>query len=512
MTGSEPVAPESLWTLEKSKNGMITASEGGVRLHSAYNPEREAAGAVGRDEVFEKSAVVFYGFGLGYHVIEFAKQASVRGTEKALPRLVLIEPDVRHFFAAMSLLDWTPVFALEQLVIAVGCPSDAVLPLLEDTSKVNVGETGVSDSYFFDIPSFTAHAAPYFDEIRSLVKRNQRKNEINAATLKKFGKLWCRNSLKNMKQLEKCPGIAGLAGSAADLPFLILGAGPSLESILPYIKDLQSRTITLCVETALHTLLRAGLQPDFIFLTDPQFWAYRHIAGLAAPESLLVTELSAYPSVFRFLCRKILLCGSQFPVGQYFEGKLGLKPGDLGTGGSVASSAWNFAHFCGAREIFTAGMDFAFPNKQTHIKGSSEEQTYHTLSSRLSAPDRFTAASLYSANAAPGKDYNGGAVLTDSRMKMFSWWFEARLASCPETKTYTLCPQGLAVPGIQKAELSQILARPEISSQKSKFLEKARNLPEIVKTAQTQQSLNQLLAAFPTDDFLTSYPFLSEYL
>ena len=59
MTGDRPVSPEKLWTLETAKNGMITASEGGVRLHSAYNPEREAAGAVGRDEVFEKSSVYF---------------------------------------------------------------------------------------------------------------------------------------------------------------------------------------------------------------------------------------------------------------------------------------------------------------------------------------------------------------------------------------------------------------------------------------------------------------------
>ena len=70
MTGSQPVPPETIWKLESAKNGSITASEGGVRLHSAYNPEREASGAVGRDEVFQKSAVVFYGFGLGYHIIE----------------------------------------------------------------------------------------------------------------------------------------------------------------------------------------------------------------------------------------------------------------------------------------------------------------------------------------------------------------------------------------------------------------------------------------------------------
>ena len=514
MTGCQPVAPESIWKLESAKNGMISASEGGVRLHSAYNPEREASGAVGREEVFQKSAIVFYGFGLGYHVIECAKQLKARGaatlTSATCPRLVLIEPDLAHFFAAMSVLDWTSVFEIENLIIAVGAPAESVLPLLEDTSQVNIGNTGVSDAYFFDIPAFTAHAAPYFDTLRSIIKRNQRKNEINAATLKKFGRLWCHNSLKNLKQLENCAGLAGLESKAAGLPFLILGAGPSLESILPYLKELSKRAVTICVETSLHTLLRAGLQPDFILLTDPQFWAYRHIAALKAPQSILITEVSAYPSVFRFDCKKKLLCASQFPVGQYFEAKLGIKPGDLGTGGSVSSSAWNFAHFCGAKEIFTAGLDLAFPEKQTHIKGSSAEQTWHTLSSRLTPADKYTSASLYSANATSGKDYRGNPVLTDSRMKMFAWWFESRLAACPETKTYTLCPQGLAVPGIIPADIPALLDRPVLENQKNDFIGLAERLSPLAQGLEAK--LSQLLSDFPDTDFLSQYPFLREYL
>ena len=522
MMSSNPVPPESIWKLEQAKNGNITASEGGVRLHSAYNPEREAAGAVGRDEVFDKSAVVFYGFGLGYHVIEFAKFAVARVAGSSnrnckIPRLVLIEPDINHFLAALCLLDWSPVFALEELVIAVACPAESVLSLLEDSSVVNVGETGVSDAYFFDIPSFTAHATPYFDTVRSIIKRNQRKNEINAATLKKFGRLWCRNSIKNIGQMEKLSGIAALEGSCktageGPLPFIIFGAGPSLETLIPKMKELSERAVTVCVETSLHTLLRAGVQPDFILLTDPQFWAYRHIAGLRATESILVTEVSAYPAVFRFNCKKILLCGSQFPVGQYFEKKLGLAPGDLGTGGSVASCAWNFARFCGASEIFTAGLDLAFPNKQTHIKGSSAEQTYHTISSRLSASDKFTAASLYSANAVPGRDYKGNPVLTDSRMKMFAWWFESRLASCPEVKTYTLCPQGLSVPGIQPADISALLSRPVIIESKNALRNFAAELPPFAASAENKNKLESLIKTFPQPDFLSAYPFLKEYL
>ena len=522
MAGSEPVLPESIWQLEKSKNGMITAIEGGVsgtsgvRLHSAYNPEREAAGAVNRDEVFEKSAVVFYGFGLGYHVIEFAKAAAERASASlaegnVIPRLILIEPDIRHFYAALSVLDWTPVFALENLIIAAGCPSESVLSLLEDGTKVNIGETGVSDAYFFDIPSFTAHAAPYFDAVRSIVKRNQRKNEINAATLKKFGRRWCRNSIKNIKQLSSLGVIKPLEERAAGLPFLIIGAGPSLESILPKIKELQERTITVCVETALHTLLRSGVQPDFVLLTDPQFWAYRHIAGLRAPQSILITEVSAYPAVFRFHCQNILLCGSQFTIGQYFEQKLGLTPGDLGTGGSVASCAWNFAYFCGAKEIYTAGLDLGFPDGQTHIRGSSSEQTLHTVSNRLSASDKATAAALYSANAITAKDYNNNPVITDSRMKMFAWWFESRLASCPEVKTYTLCPQGLATPGITPAPVSTLLSRELLGKAKTDFMDYAKSLKTAL-TPQQSKELAALAAAFPSQEFIQSYPFLKDYL
>ena len=120
MTGSQPVPPETFWKLENAKNGMITASEGGVRLHSAYNPEREACGAVDRDEVFAKSAIVFYGFGLGYHVIECAKK--IIQSDGASPRLVIIEPDIAHFYAAMAVLDWTSVFEVAFAIVMLTAP------------------------------------------------------------------------------------------------------------------------------------------------------------------------------------------------------------------------------------------------------------------------------------------------------------------------------------------------------------------------------------------------------
>ena len=496
--GSAALLSSLKWEVTAAKNGDISAREGGAALHSLYNPSREASNAVVQPAVAEKSSAFFYGFGLGWQVIEFCKKYPQK-------KLVLLEPDLLHLLGAFLLLDWTAVFAHEKLILAVGCPQESVLSLIEDSSRVNVGNTGVNDTFFFDIPAFTNHAAEYFNDVRTIIKRNQRKNEINAATLKKFGKLWVRNSRKNIDQLTRCQGLAGFKNAGKEVPFLIVGAGPSLEGILLHLAELKKRMVIICVETALHTLLKNGIQPDFIMLMDPQFWAYRHIAGLSAPESVLITEVSAYPAVFRFPCKKIMLCKSQFPVGQYFEKKLSLDLGDLGTGGSVASAAWNFAYFCGAKTIFTAGLDLSFPAKQTHIKGSSAEQTFHTIARRTHTVENFTAATLFGANASPAENYLGERVTTDSRMKMFAWWFEARLANCPESKTFTLCSQSMKIPGIEICKLDDALALPEVKEKKEAFL--ATKMPEPA----SEHSLKAIKDTFPNSEFFESAPFLRDY-
>ena len=484
--------------LTRAKNGQISAREGGAALHSLYNPEREALNAVTQAEVASKSSCVFFGTGLGWQIIEFCKKYSDK-------KLVILEPDLVRFFSVLAVLDWEEVFKHQNLILALGCPQESVLSLLEDGSKVNVGNTGVSDAFIFDLPAFTAHEAGYFNDVRTIIKRNQRKNEINAATLKKFGRLWVRNSMKNLEELSRCQGLSGYKGADGALPFLIVGAGPSLGGLLPQLSELKKRMVVVCVETALHTLLKAGIQPDFILLMDPQFWAWRHIAGLSAPEAVLITEVSAYPSAFRFPCKKIRLCKSQFPVGQYFENKLSLDLGDLGTGGSVASAAWNFAHYCGAKRIFTAGLDLSFPAKETHIKGSSAEQTFHTLAGRTKTVENFTAGVLFSANASPAENYLGQKVTTDSRMKMFAWWFEARLAACPQVKTYTLCPQSMKIPGIETAKLEEVLSLKEVQAEKEAFLALEGSSPA------GRAELEKISRSFPDQAFFAEYPFLKDF-
>jgi len=442
--------------IQTAKNGEVTASDNGKLLHSAYNPSREAHNSVFIPEVQEKSSIVFYGMGIGYHLVEAAKLILQNSNKK---KLIVVEPNLEYFLASLQLIDWTEIFKVEKLVLAINCPAESVLPLIEDTTTINTTLQGVSDAFYFDIASFTQHNQQYFECVKTIISRNKHKNEINAATTKKFGKHWSNNCKKNAKYINQLEFINIYKNKFIDIPFVIVAAGPTLQKNLINLKKIyeskkskNKEVIIVCVETALKILLKNKINPDFIILTDPQFWAYRHIAGAQAPESVLITELSTYPSVFRFNCKKIVLCASQFPNGKEIEQKAGFSTeqiGDLGSGGSVASCCWNFAVFAGAKQIYLMGLDLSFPGGQTHIKGSSAEQTWHTKSNRLANSDKFTTELLHNANVSLGTNYNNAPVLTDSRMKMFAWWFESRLASLPQIKTYTFSKEGLKIPGIE---------------------------------------------------------------
>ena len=488
------------WTVYPAKNGEFTAAQntqgGKLQLHSAYNPQREAQALAEKISGGNKKSAIFNGFGLGYHVTALAS-VLLAGNRGSSFKLILIEPDPGYFFAALCYTDWTRVFAIEKLVLAIGCPVEQLMGLIENSSQVNLGGSGAAVAWTVLIPAFTAHNQVYFDNVNTLIERNKTKSEINAATYEKFASLWAKNSIKNLCRINTCRTVEQLKKTAADKitkngQFILTAAGPSLENAIPVIKQLQKHMVIVCVETALRALQRNGIEPDFIIITDPQYWAWRHIAGLKAPQSILVCPVSVYPAVFRFKCREIILCSDLFPVSAFYESKAG-SFGDLGAGGSVASSAWNLCRELGAREIYTAGLDLSYPAKQTHIKGSTAEQSFFTAANRLTSPQKLSLKAMYSAIADYGENYNEEKVLTDSRMKMFAWWFESRIAACPETKTYTLCPQSLKIPGISKADLTALC-----NNKKNTVLNKSIffNLQECSSSACTEADYQKITEEF----------------
>lgn len=447
------------WQVSKTKNDSFTVTQNGTRLHSAYNPQKEAETIIQNTDFSEAETCVFLGTGLGYTCIECAK----KHPEKTV---IIFEPDPYHFFSSLIFTDWTDVFKCKNLILAISCTPEQGITL--------INQYEILKTNFFHVKAQTNHAEKYFEALETLINRNKSKEKINIATLEKFGKLWVKNTCKNLKKSFFSQGITQYKNNAKNIPFLILAAGPSLQDILPYLKEIKNKAIIVCVDTALRFCIKYNVEPDFIVLTDPQYWAYKHIDGIKSPSSILITESAVYPSVFRFLCKKIICCKSNFPLEHYFDSFRSEK-GTLVAGGSVASTAWNFAQYAGASEIYVAGLDLAFVNKQTHIKGSTFEQATHTTSKRIATAETSNMPILFSGNACYEKNYKQENVLTDQRMKMFAWWFESRLEQFPDVKTYTFSQNGLYIPGIEFITIDKLLSKPEITKEKLTFLSLEQN-------------------------------------
>ena len=443
------------WKIVPAKSGELTAidSQTEQKLHSGYAPKKEAQNLISTAQNDE--TLIFEAFGLGYSVVLASEIFPFKN-------FVIIEPEPSRFFASLCITDWENVFKIQNLTLALSCTPEQIITLLNQFSFRAIK--------IFSVKSQISHAEQYFSAVDTLIKRNIEKQKINEATLERFGELWISNSLKNLKTSFLCRSILPYKNSAEEkIPFTIIAAGPSLQKILPFLAEIKKRSVLVCVDTALKACLYQNVEPDFIILTDPQYWAFRHISDLKSESSILITEASVVPQVFRFKCKEILVCKSNFFLEQYFE-NLSFQKGTLESGGSVASTAWNFCEFSGAKEIFISGLDLSFPQKNTHIKGSQFEQKIHAESLKIASAQTKSLPLLFSANTQIGFDYNGKKVLTDNRMKMFAWWFESRLQKFPEIKTFTLSKESLKIPGIIPCEICDILSKNEIPQEKSRFL------------------------------------------
>lgn len=437
----------NFWQFSESRDKNITAKENGVLLHSGYSPIKEVQKLFSGDEFSDtETPWIFAGMGLGYAPVEFAKVNKDN-------LMIIIEPDPGFLFASMCVLDWSSVFSHEKCVIITNSTPEQIIPLLESLKAVEKAKIITQISQ-------TNHQQTWFKNFFTLLERNRQKQNINTNTLERFASLWQKNSAKNLKYFSRCQGISIYKDMLmGKIPAIVCAAGPTLQETLTHIKQLKERAVIIAVDTALRALLQSGVQPDFILLIDPQYYAACHIQGLSSPQSVLITESSVYPSVMRFNCRKTVLIESLFPLGRWFEQNL-LQDKSFGkiiAGGSVSTSAWEFAKYIGASQIYMAGLDLGYPQKKTHIKGSTFEEKSHSASTRLKTAENNLCSILFSAANEKSVDYDGNTIITDSKMKLFAWWFESQLAKEENIKSYSLSAKSLKIPGMLVTQPQELL-------------------------------------------------------
>ncbi len=453
---SEPVPLEVFTAASGDPTARIP---GAALLHSRNDPRAESSRLAESLLAGGADTVVVPGFGLGY----LPEACLASGAE----RVLVCEAGPRALKTAFGARDLAKILRDERLIFIVGGDPDLVVTALELSGAVVASVA--------DAKHISQSDRPWLEGAKAAAGRWIAMSLINERTLKRFGRLWVRNLAANIPVSARACGVESLEGFFSDMPAIVLAAGPSLDAVLPFLAEIRRRALLVCVDTALRSLLSVGIEPDFLVIVDPQYWNWRHVGGLSASSSFIVSDATTWPAVFRMPNRGVFFGSSLFPLGRRIDRLLGRR-GMLGAGGSVATSAWDFARLAGCSPLWMAGLDLGFPDGATHARACFFEQRALSSALRLSPTETALAQALVGPECRTARSAQGGTVRTDSRMELYAWWFESRLARPKSPPTFSLGPKGLSIDGMPLGTIEEILQGPDIRSRIEERLEAVESM------------------------------------
>jgi hypothetical protein len=438
----------------ETRSGAPTARLQGTYLHSRYDPAKEARRVVNEEAGATASAAVVLGFGFGYLVEAFCE------AQPGKP-LVVVEQDKGLFLQALIARDLRNLLILPNIHWHLGDEPEAVMMSIETLP--------LQQLCVLRLRPLIASRSEYYQRIEALLLSVFDKRAVNINTLKRFGQLWVRNLLSNLDRFAANPGISVVQNHFSSVPALVVAAGPSLDDVLPHLKALKEHMLIVAVDTSYRFCKNQGVEPDFLVSVDPQYWNSRHLDWLEREQTVLVSESSAHPRIFRSGGKEedtVLFVSSFFPLGKYIEEIIGHR-GLIGAGGSVATTAWDVCRYLGCPSIYMAGLDLGFPGKRTHSRGAFFEESMHTYSCRLSTAEQMIFRYLHQAVPTALANNQGGRTLTDRRMLIYKWWFENQMKQQFQTggpTTFTLATGAIAIEGLELVEVTEIFKLPKCRS------------------------------------------------
>lgn len=466
----DTLSPEDI-CVQIAASGAPSLRLRGLHVHSPRDPEREGRrlaemvnAPAGNAPGGRYGTVIILGFGLGYAAGAAAELACGRP-------LVIVEKYRELLRRALKSRDLRDLLMKDNIVFVTGGSGAGVttaLSLFEKAGEERSAPIVIRNRALISLNE------EWYAAVEANIRNWYLRDDVNNATLKRFGRRWVRNLARNMSAIRDLPGISRLTGLAAGeaLPVFLAAAGPSLDDVSPFLPEIRRRCVLVAVDTNVRFLLKHGADPDFVLVVDPQFWNTRHLDRCLGPRTRLIAESAVYPPALRLPFKSVYLCGSLFPLGNFIEQRVDPK-GILGAGGSVATTAWDFARILGAETIWIAGLDLAFPGLKTHFRGALFEDRALAEANRLKPAETWIVRALRDGFPFRVPAASGGQVLTDRRLSLYAAWFENRFRRFPQVRCLGLSDSGLVIAGLEHAVIESLLALPDRREEIDRRLEAA---------------------------------------
>jgi hypothetical protein len=264
-------------------------------------------------------------------------------------------------------------------------------------------------------PSMNCYKEEYVKLLSQTVEFIKR-NEAEKRTTAVFGRRWVSNFFKNLKIINQA-----VLYKTADVPVIITGSGPGLETAIPVIKKIQDNCIIIAASSSVMALSKNGISAGIVIATDGGSWALQHIYPLfrtGAGGGFLAANLcAALPSQ----CggRPFLLLNDGSLWQNVILHELALPSVIIPQRGTVTASAVELALVLTSGGVFLAGTDLSVKDIRTHVRPYGFDYLFSC------SADRFSP--IYS------KSFFRSALMREGgSMGIYPAWFKNQLALWPK--------------------------------------------------------------------------------
>lgn len=249
----------------------------------------------------------------------------------------------------------------------------------------------------------------------------------NAEARRQFAAPYLMNTLGNVPAIIRGADVAALRGAYAGTPAVVVGAGPSLDAVMPALPSVAGRALVIATDTTLRPLLHAGVAPPLVAGLDPSTANARHF--LALPElrhTWLVAESALAPSAVQPFGDRTFWFRAAAHHPWPFLTANGVQVSELPVWGSVLTAAFQVALLAGCDPIVFVGADLAFTGGQPYARGTTYEFDW-AYSTALGAPLRHVwDQQMAMRECVPAVDLRGAPTVTSPALISFRDWIVAQ--------------------------------------------------------------------------------------
>lgn len=433
---------------ERISDSFFYESDGGKEILSLQRGEHSfpVYGNNRRDQILKRwfsglklakeSLYAITGFGDGSHIRYFLNESS-SGTN-----FLVAEKDPVLLRETFARFDCSDLLSDERLMLGTGDLDDDYFKDIQGAAL-----TGLSEVNCIVFSPLHSVDESYYDKMRNELVRQylviRPLMEVNVRTATNIQE----NTLKNLIHVADAPDIGELGGAYEDVPFVLVGAGPSLDESIDFLKKIKDKAIIVSSNSPFRKLINAGIEPHLVVTADPmaptlagfENLNYDHEVPMACP-------FSAYPEIVSRFSGRILTWSTFNPIVDYVKDTIGKKEGTkILEKGTVSGCVLDISKLFGCKRVYFVGQDMCVRDDGRYY---SDDTSYSDSGAHYASSNK--------GQRLPGNTQE--KVLVEGRLFVYLKTFEQFIKESPDVEYINLCRTGVRIEGAPYMDQNEALS------------------------------------------------------